>query len=143
MNQVRATLVLSYATIAVDCLGMAGGIWHRSTDPTWADTLRDVRWEYDALAAGVIGLALLVAIGLFLRREWGRILAISLSLIVLFMSLGLPLYASLSMHLSLSAILSVNSFVMGSLALLSAIALSHRKFKGAYALSEPRPTVPK
>jgi hypothetical protein len=58
------------------------------------------------------------------------------------MSFGLPIYASLSMHLRLSAILSIDSFLMGSLALLNAIALSHRKFKRAYALSEPKRTVP-
>jgi hypothetical protein len=48
----------------------------------WADTLRGARWKYDALGVAIIGLALLVALGLFLRREWGRTFAISLCFIV-------------------------------------------------------------
>ena len=137
MNQVRATLILSYSTVVIVCLGMAGGILDRSTDPTWADALRDVRWKYDVFAAAVIGLALLAAVGLFLRREWGRILSISLSLIVLFLYLGVPLYASISTRLSLGTLLGVESFVVSSLVLLNAIALSHRRFRSAYVLRGP------
>jgi hypothetical protein len=140
MNRFRATLLLSYLFLGLVCLGMALGISYRSTDPIWGSTLRDVRWEYDLLAISIICLALLVALGLFLKREWGRVLSISLSFIVLFMFVGIPLVASWWYKLNLAPLVSADSLIMGSLALLNAIALSHRRFSARYASCEPTRT---
>ena len=133
MNRLRVTLILSYSLAAFVALGMVLGIWHRATDPTWNDTLHQIRWEYDALAVVTIALMLSVVVGLLMRREWGRVFSIYLSIIVLFLYLGLPLYAVYLTRLSLSSVFGAESLIMSTLALLNVIGLSRRNFRESYA----------
>jgi len=60
----------------------------------WAQ-MADSRRNYDIIQVVIALFALAVAYGLWRRREWGRVLAISLSAIVLFTFVGTRIVAPL------------------------------------------------
>lgn len=132
MKPLRATLILTYLFVALVCLAMGLGIWYRSLDPIWSTTLHDVRWEYDALAAFVIGFALVVVVGLYMRREWGRVFAIYLSYVVIVFLWAGPLYAVFVNGRPLGSVIGADALIMSSLALVNALALSRRQFRESY-----------
>src|SRR5271155_4069312 len=94
MSKARVTLWLCFPLIALAAMTCVGSIWERAHDPMWAQ-MPESRWKYDALSAAVALYSLVVAYGLWRKREWGRIFAISLFAIVFFMSIAVPLLAPL------------------------------------------------
>jgi hypothetical protein len=132
MKAERITLALTYAMILLVIIGTAMAGWHRASDTMWL-RMPDVRWKYDALGAVVVVFAVVVATGLWLRREWGRLFAISLCWIVFFMFLGIRLIAPFMIGLDLASFIDVESIAMGVLATVNMIGLNNRSFRDNYS----------
>ena len=92
MNTVRIAVWMNYVMIGLVLFAAAASIWERAHDPVWSQ-MADSRRNYDIIQTGVSVFALAVGYGLWRRREWGRILAISLAAIVLFLFVGARLLA--------------------------------------------------
>jgi hypothetical protein len=84
-------LWLSYFMAALVVWSCVASILNRAEDPTWVGPMTEARRNYDVIAGLVAVYAVVVAYGIFRRREWGRVLGISLAVIVLFIFLGTPL----------------------------------------------------
>ena len=84
-------LWLSYLMAALVVLSCIFSILSRADDPTWIGPMIEARRNYDVISGLVAIYAVVVAYGIFRRREWGRILAISLAMIVMFMFMGTSL----------------------------------------------------
>ena len=89
----------------------------------------DARRNYDLIQVSVAGFALMVAYGLWRQREWGRIFAISLAAIILFMFVGTRLLAPLLTSGDVGITLDWGTIVMGALSIVCIVALSRRKFR--------------
>src|SRR2546427_8659142 len=94
MNTVRVTVWPCYVMIGLVIFATGASIWDRAHDPMWSQ-MADSRRNYDLIQVVIAGFALAVAYGLWRQREWGRIFAISLAAIVLFMFVGTRLLAPL------------------------------------------------
>jgi hypothetical protein len=75
-----------------------GGIISRHNNSVWQRML-DVRLKYDLLfGAGFIILSIAVIIGILLKKEWGRVWAITFNSILLFSSVGIRVVAYVYVH---------------------------------------------
>lgn len=128
MNTVRATVWLCYVMIGLVVLAAGASIWDRPHDPMWSQ-MGDSRRNYDLIQGCVVGYALAVAYGLWRRREWGRVFAISLAAIVLFMFVGTRLLAPLLTSGDVGITLDWDTIVMGVLSSACIVALSRRRFR--------------
>ena len=80
---------------------------------------------------------MLVAFGLFRRREWARLLAVSLCWIVFVVYIGLPLFVSWYADVPVGSLLRVEGLVVAALAGLDVLALTRRSFRNSYS-ADPR-----
>jgi hypothetical protein len=132
MKLERVTLAFTYAMIILLIVGVAVAVWHRATDTMWS-RMSDVHWMYDAVGVFAVLFAVVVAAGLWFRREWGRINAISLCVIVFFMFLGIRLIAPFITDVDLTSLIDIESITMGVLAIANIIGLTRRSFKDNYS----------
>jgi peptidoglycan/LPS O-acetylase OafA/YrhL len=128
MNTVRATVWLTYVMIGLVLIAAGMSVWERAHDPMWAQ-MADSRRNYDIIQGGVAGFALAVAYGLWRQREWGRILAISLAAIILFMFVGTRLLAPFLTSGDVGISFDWGTIVMGVLSSACIVALSRRRFR--------------
>jgi len=128
MNTVRATVWLCFVMIGLVIFAAVASIWDRAHDPMWSQ-MGDTRRNYDLIQLGVTGFALVVAYGLWRQREWGRIFAISLAAIILFMFVGTRLLAPLLTSGDVGITFDWGTIVMGVLSIVCIVALSRRKFR--------------
>lgn len=136
MNTVRATVWVCYVMIGLVIFAAGASIWDRAHDPMWS-RMADSRRNYDLIQIGVAGFALAVAYGLWRRREWGRIFAISLAMIILFMFVGIRLLAPLMTSGDVAITLDWGTIVMGVLSSACIVALSRRRFREELTANRP------
>jgi hypothetical protein len=137
MNKVRAAVWLSYLMIALTIIAMGASIWGRAQDPMWSQ-MADSRRNFDILHGGIAAFAMAVAYGLWQRREWSRIFAITLGAIVLFYSIGikfvLPFMAPSTVQITFDWV----SLAVGALSIICMGLLSRLTFRqGLTANSAP------
>jgi len=88
-------VLLNAPLLLVIILGLISGINFRLKNEFWSEVIGSgTRQYYNILATLVICYTLVVAVGLFRMKEWGRILARSLYSIVAFMFIGLKIVAA-------------------------------------------------
>lgn len=114
---------------------LIGGIIFRRISPEWQQ-MENVRSYYDVFFGGGLStFCLIVIFGLVLCREWGRLLAISLNLILLFstfvMSAGVYLY-SIFVYGGGSFPLGIDGIVISILSLFFLIGITRSTVKRAY-----------
>jgi hypothetical protein len=139
MKAERVPLLLTYTMIAVLIGSTILGFVYRGHNAAWAE-MPDVRWNYDFFGIMVVALALVVAGGLWFRREWGRTLALSLCFIVFFMFLGIRLLAPFLVGLPFGSSVNVASVLVGCFAVATAFALTRPRFKAYYSGSSSHPS---
>lgn len=135
----RVPLLLTYTLVVVLIISIIQGFVFRGHNATWAQ-MPDVRWKYDFLGIMVVAFALVVAGGLWFRREWARTFALSLCFIVFFMFLGIRLVTPFLVGLPLASSVNVESVVVGCFALATAFALTRPRFKAYYSANSSRPS---
>jgi len=139
MKAERVPILLTYTIIVYVITSIILGILFRAHNATWAE-MPDVHREYDFFGSMVVALALVVAGGLWFRREWGRTLALSLCFIVFFIFLGIRLLAPFLFGLPLGSSVSVESVLVGCFALATAFALTRPRFRAYYSGSSSNPS---
>ena len=134
MKLERVTLALTYTMIILFVGAAVVAAWYRATDVKWSQ-MSDLRWIYDAVGAFVALFAVVVAGGLWFRREWGRINAISLCVIVFFMFLGIRLIGPFITGIDMpwASLIDFESISMGVLAIVNIVGLTRSSFKASYA----------
>ena len=139
MKTERVPLLLTYTLIVVLITSIILGFIFRGHNATWAE-MPDVRWKYDVFGIMVAALSLVVAGGLWFRREWARTLAVSLCFITFFMFLGIRLIAPFLVGLPFGSSVNVESVLVGCFALANAVALTRPGFKAYYSANSSRPS---
>ncbi|SRR5258708_29237702 len=128
MKNGHRTLWLSYVMAALVVWSSVVSILNRSDDPMWVGPMAEARRNYDLISALVAAFAIVVAYGIFRRREWGRVFGISLAVIVLFMFVGTRLLAPVLTSGAVSIELGWEAAVMGALSIACIITLWRQSF---------------
>ena len=128
MNNGRRMLWLSYVMAALVVWASVMSIWYRASDPMWAQ-MSEARRNYDLISGFVAAYAVVVAYGIFKRREWGRIFGISLAVIVLFMFVGTRLLAPVLTSGAVPIELGWEAAVMGTLSIACIVTLWRQSFR--------------
>jgi len=128
MKNGHRVLWLSYVMAALVVWASVASVLNRADDPMWAQ-MSEARRNYDLFSALVAAYAIIVTYGIFRRREWGRILGISLAVIVLYMFVGTRLLAPVLTSGDVPIELGWEAAVMGTLSIACIITLWRQSFR--------------
>lgn len=111
------------------------GVISRHQDPNWA-SMADVRLKYDMLfGLGFSLLCIVASIGLILRKKWGWEFALSLNLLVLFVSFILRVGVYIWTYYSYSEgvlVTDIDSITMSIFSIFFIFAISNRRIREQY-----------
>jgi hypothetical protein len=127
MNKLRTGVWLSYLMIALTIVATGISIWGRAQDPMWLQ-MADSRTGFDILHTGIAAFAMAVAYGLWRRREWGRVFAITLAAIVLFYSVGVKFLLTFLAPATVRTTFDWSSLGVGALSIVCIVLLTRCKF---------------
>ena len=116
---------------------LLGGVVSRHQSPEWQE-MKDIRMEYDLLFGSLAILCAGVIIGLLLRKEWGRQLAISINFILFFSSAILRAAFYLFSKVSWGEgilVIDLDAIAISILSLFFLVALTRQKVKTLYLIN--------
>lgn len=128
MNTIRGTVWLSYVLVALVVAANVNSILFRAHDPIWP-RMPDILRIYDLYSICIAVLGVVVAYGLWRRREWGRIFGIGFAVLALFLFVGIRLLQPVITSGAVPITLGWDAAIMGTLSIASIVTLSRRAFR--------------
>lgn len=124
LNKFFSARLLTYLLVLLVVIGSIISIFNRAYDSAW-DSMSDVRFNYNLYSLFLSGFGMLVGYGLWTRRTWSRVYAISFAASILLLHVGtmaLVLFVTDDVY----SIITWDFLLLTSFSLVSLIALNVR-----------------